>query len=356
MQALFSLFFSRFFQFLNTGLSENDTSLRRLHRLTVNGWALLAFLLSLVALPLMWLRYEVFLFMILAGVAFFHLVFLFLLFRRNSFHLVGHYHALVAGGTFGLIFFVGAHKGSPELWTYLYFPLAYLLVGRKAGTVYSLVFLAAVYGTCWYFGKYGYFEAFSPLLRQHLLTDACAFLGFNFLYQAIIAKQSHHLELATMVDGLTQMTNKRGILPILEHLQADFNRNAREYVCILADVDHLGGINKKYGKAVGDQVLAVIAAQLKTKIRKLDKIARYGDDEFLIILPDAPLDKGVFVAEKLRLAILQLNDLEQKLPEAVTISLAVGVISETKVNEHLLRDTTGKLATAKETGRNCVQF
>ncbi|HNN13405.1 MAG TPA: GGDEF domain-containing protein, partial [Anaerolineales bacterium] len=129
-------------------------------------------------------------------------------------------------------------------------------------------------------------------------------------------------EIAT-IDSLTHVTNRRGMIRILEAEFANKARTLKEFSVLLVDVDHFKNINDRYGHEVGDKSLITVAQVLKGAIRPKDSVSRWGGDEFLILLP-ATDEEGPEIAERLRVAVEQekinLNDLNISL----TVSIGIG--------------------------------
>jgi diguanylate cyclase (GGDEF)-like protein len=115
-------------------------------------------------------------------------------------------------------------------------------------------------------------------------------------------------ELATQ-DPLTHVANRFQFDKVLEHSIRLATRYGRPLSMILIDIDHFKQVNDQYGHLVGDEVLKQIAALLSQNIRKSDSVARWGGEEFVVLLPDSTLASAVTLAEALRTRILnpQLN-------------------------------------------------
>src|SRR5262245_18406451 len=90
----------------------------------------------------------------------------------------------------------------------------------------------------------------------------------------------------TIIDGLTQVHNKRFLLESLEKEIARTRRYDRPLAILMFDIDHFKQINDTYGHLAGDQVLHVLAALVTGRIRREEIVGRYGGEEFLIILPE----------------------------------------------------------------------
>lgn len=161
------------------------------------------------------------------------------------------------------------------------------------------------------------------------------------------------LEHLARVDVLTKLPNR---LAANERLHDEFVRMKRTkhaYAVLMLDIDLFKRINDTYGHAVGDEVLQRIAASLKQAIRTNDFAARFGGEEFLVLLPETELDAGHAVAEKIRQTIQSL-----KHPHVgkvtVSIGLEVGAPEQTNEDE-AVNDADNWLYVAKKSGRNLVK-
>ena len=168
------------------------------------------------------------------------------------------------------------------------------------------------------------------------------------------ARAEEQLAQAARADPLTGLMNRRAMLEQLEYQVARFQRNATPFALVLADLDHFKAINDTYGHDAGDQALMEIAEQLKQGLRAQDLVARWGGEEFLILLPDTDLAGGLVVAEDLREGIAA-----HALPvggETLRFTLSLGVASyeaERGLNASIKAADTA-LYQAKIQGRNRV--
>ncbi len=124
---------------------------------------------------------------------------------------------------------------------------------------------------------------------------------------------------------------------------------------IMIDIDSFKPINDEYGHSVGDEVLLVAARRIDRGLSDEDILGRYGGEEFAAILPDASLDQGVHVAERLREHIGETPIKTSIGPLDVTISLGVAALTEPGQSlTGLLNIADQNLLQAKRDGRNRV--
>src|SRR5262249_22340805 len=143
------------------------------------------------------------------------------------------------------------------------------------------------------------------LIDEHVLRDRDLIkIGrtiFKFLTGGNI-ESAYHEEIyrLTTVDGLTQIYNKRYFMEALERELSRSQRYRRELSLIMFDIDHFKLINDTFGHLAGDYVLKYLASVVKTKIRREDIIARFGGEEFAIVLPEIDHAGALQFAEKIR--------------------------------------------------------
>ncbi len=157
-------------------------------------------------------------------------------------------------------------------------------------------------------------------------------------------------------DPLSGVANRKGFDEKLQMILGAHKRQGRRFVLVLADVDHFKWINDTHGHAAGDQVVKQVGDFLRGCLRDEDFVARFGGDEFALILANVDLDAGATVAERIRAAVSKNNfglraDQEQA---AVTFSIGVASPWGGATAEALLDHADQALYRAKESGRNKV--
>jgi diguanylate cyclase (GGDEF)-like protein len=157
-------------------------------------------------------------------------------------------------------------------------------------------------------------------------------------------------------DSLTKIWNRA---EISKFLSEELDRGGREKKAtgvVLLDVDYFKKINDFYGHAIGDQALLQVVSRLKRKVRKSDKIGRYGGDEIIIILPNCGLSEIKKIGERLRLAVGKRGlktDLDT-VPVTVSAGCATSELPGALSADKLIKVADGALLKAKGQGRNCV--
>ncbi len=154
------------------------------------------------------------------------------------------------------------------------------------------------------------------------------------------------------VDELTKVYNRRALNDYLEKL-IDYSKCYGEPLSIaMVDIDYFKGINDSYGHDVGDEVLIKLSEILLRNIRKVDILARWGGEEFTILMPKINVEEAYKMLETLRKTIENtrvINDMR------VTISVGVTELKNTDTFDDLIRRADEVLYKAKNNGRNNVQ-
>lgn len=160
----------------------------------------------------------------------------------------------------------------------------------------------------------------------------------------------------TIIDGLTQIYNKRYLLEFLDRELARSARYRRPMCLVMFDLDHFKAINDQLGHLGGDFTLREMAACIKQNIRKEELFARYGGEEFGVVLVETNQEGGVEMAERMRDLIEKHVFTYEGKPFHLTISL--GVASTTGeaplTTAELIRQADERLYQAKRDGRNRV--
>ncbi|WP_205342840.1 GGDEF domain-containing protein [Denitrificimonas caeni] len=159
-----------------------------------------------------------------------------------------------------------------------------------------------------------------------------------------------------LLDPLTELANRAAWneRSALEH--ARIQRNNSSLILSIIDIDHFKRINDSYGHLAGDKVLKVIAYELNKRIRKTDFIARFGGEEYALLLPDTPLEDGYKLLDKLRLAIEACPFNFRGEPITITLSAGIGQIAANEPLEQAFERIDQALYAAKKAGRNNVQI
>ncbi len=184
------------------------------------------------------------------------------------------------------------------------------------------------------------------------------------LLERLIRHAVDKAQLLTMLDELTTQDELTGLYNMreLKHLLVEeisrSQRYGRHVSLVMADLDHFDRVNTTYGQAVGDQVLQAVAQFLREKVRALDRVARYGRDEFALLLPETFSSEAFDLTERLRRAATRPFMLTGG--REVTVSFSLGVADlpgDAETADALIQKALDALHAAKQQGGNCaVQY
>jgi two-component system, cell cycle response regulator len=158
-------------------------------------------------------------------------------------------------------------------------------------------------------------------------------------------------------DELTGCFNRRHALEVVDAELRRARRSQMPLSMVMFDLDYFKRVNDRFGHLAGDAVLASVGARMKAVLRGSDLKCRYGGEEFLILLPDTPVNGALHVAETLRRELEQhpvtWNDRE--IP--FTASFGVTAITPGEIDPLvIMARADAALYRAKESGRNCVRL
>lgn len=174
-----------------------------------------------------------------------------------------------------------------------------------------------------------------------------------YLLKEELKEKNKELEIAALTDHLTSLYNRRYILEFLKNEVARISRGTAYSGIIIMDIDNFKSFNDTYGHEAGDLILVEVSRVLKESIRINDKVARWGGEEFLVVLPETTLFDSRNVAEKIRSNIERLLIMYKETKLAVTITAGCSVL-ENKDIDSAINSADEKLYLGKEQGKNRV--
>jgi diguanylate cyclase (GGDEF)-like protein len=180
---------------------------------------------------------------------------------------------------------------------------------------------------------------------------------YRFLSSDNVEAQYHEeIHRLTIIDVLTHVPNRRHLLQFLERELQRSARYHRPLAMVLLDVDHFKAVNDRFGHLGGDFTLKELAGQVRATIRKEGLFGRFGGEEFAVVLPEADLDVGLNVAERIRARIEQHEFQYASASFSITVSMGVASTdgSSNMTPEELIAQADVQLYQAKREGRNRV--
>lgn len=172
-------------------------------------------------------------------------------------------------------------------------------------------------------------------------------------------QQNQVLEMLSITDSLTGLYNRSKLDAILSDQLARFKRTQREFTLLMMDIDHFKSLNDTYGHITGDEILAAVACILVQSIRSIDFAARYGGDEFIIILVETSADQALKTAERIR---SQVENMRYSFRDStISVTVSIGIVqcqSDDMTATAVFARADSALYEAKRAGRNrahCAQ-
>ncbi|AMZ73427.1 MULTISPECIES: GGDEF domain-containing protein [Pseudomonas] len=159
-----------------------------------------------------------------------------------------------------------------------------------------------------------------------------------------------------LIDPLTGLPNRAAWSERLEHEVAQWQQHGNSLLLAMLDLDHFKRINDNYGHLAGDRVLKLIASVLRKRLRSGDFIARFGGEEFVLLVPNTSLAAGAKLAEALRLAIEGCPFHFKGEPVTVTVSIGLTAFKPGEHSDLVLKRADQALYRAKSSGRNHVEL
>lgn len=202
-----------------------------------------------------------------------------------------------------------------------------------------------------------------PLEPLPSVRTVIATLPFMFIYTVALStltyrlrgqvvRQNRELQRLTRMDPMVQVPNRPYFEAVAARELSRFHGTGRVASMLLIDVDHFKVVNDRHGHGMGDAVLKRIAAILREAVREIDLPARYGGDEFAVLLVDTDAARALAVAERIRQQVAQ-----QAFPNhpGLTLSLSLGVAGSAAHHQSLddwVQAADAALYRAKAAGRN----
>jgi diguanylate cyclase (GGDEF)-like protein len=192
-------------------------------------------------------------------------------------------------------------------------------------------------------------DGFSPQALEvaHRLVAQAAIAIQNARLQQIVRQQA-------LTDDLTGLVNRRRFIEALDKEIARANRLGETPCVLMADLDDFKLVNDRFGHSAGDEALRLFANLLRAELRAIDVAARFGGEEFAILLPATDVGGAVTVAERIRDYLARHARVQENAGgPAVTVSIGVAAYGSGSGDE-LLKRADAALYRAKEAGKNRV--
>ncbi len=208
--------------------------------------------------------------------------------------------------------------------------------------------------------------AFYGVQRKYLLSIfiplllSTVIIFFSYYLLAIViaqAKRQKQLELASTTDSLTGLFNRRYMERRIKEEYERYQQTGRPFAFLIIDIDLFKVINDKLGHAGGDSLLKAITEDLKKCIRETDVIARWGGDEFLIMLPFTHKENAIKMAERIRTVVGERTYAYEDQFSSVTLTIGVSVVQDSEdTSDNVIRKADLLMFQGKRAGRNRIVF
>jgi len=157
-----------------------------------------------------------------------------------------------------------------------------------------------------------------------------------------------------LIDPLTGLANRAAWSERLEQAVVQREGDGSELLLAMLDLDHFKSINDSYGHLAGDKVLKIIANELRKRLRPVDFLARFGGEEFVLLIPATPMAEAVRLVETLRAAVEACPFHFKGQRVTITISIGLAAFRGSERSELVLKRADDALYRAKDAGRNRV--
>ncbi len=266
--------------------------------------------------------------------------------------------------TQGMIAFITAvlwHTGfvhSPLLNLYLLVIIACALALGKIMTMIELIIIAA----CYIYMAYVSYPAdgIAPQTLTMLMAKFSPFLLVAYVTSMLasdINSANRQIARLSQTDELTGLLNMRAFNLILEKETIRATRHRQAFTIVMIDVDNLKTVNDQYGHQAGSRLLKVIAGSMLDCVRTSDVLARYGGDEFVILMTQTSTEHARMVAERIRAAIHNTSFDTHGNRVATTVSIGIASFPDSVATASAVFEKADvALYKSKHEGRNRITF
>jgi diguanylate cyclase (GGDEF)-like protein len=234
--------------------------------------------------------------------------------------------------------------------------ISYLLVGRKLGFFYSTIFIVCgIISYHWRFISLEQQFSLNVAISANVILSALLMMAFAHVYEKTREQNEARLLSLAGTDPLTGLANRMKLNEGFQQLSALATRHNAPLTLVLFDLDLFKTINDVHGHSVGDDALRHVANFLQTNTRKTDLLARFGGEEFALLMVATDLEEGYGQIEALRKRLMITPFSTAKCDIQITLSAGLSTYGcDGKSLNQLIAKADKRLYHAKENGRNQV--
>ncbi len=266
----------------------------------------------------------------------------------------------------GAAVYSGGIASSSLVWLVLVPLVSVLMMGRRGGVFWGIISMAT--GIAFYIWRVPLDRAalipvtatdrLIDLLAALLAVTAAVWISETTRYRALRQLETTRSQLQRLatIDPLTQVYNRR----YFDDHAIRILRASGEAAFLTFDIDHFKSVNDRYGHETGDRVLQIVCQRVLHHLREADILARFGGEEFVILLPDTDTETALAIAERLRREVCQepfhIGDVDLRVTISIGIAPYMGSVQDRHALGRLLRRADQAMYCAKKNGRNRVEL
>ena len=270
---------------------------------------------------------------------------------------------------FSAILIMGRLLDNYTAWIIIYPLFVFYMFGKHEGIIWSAIFLIII----------GFLSLCrdpllhtEPLPKSYVLRFMITYaivMSMTYAYEIVrqyyqdmmelkhdlLMKEKEKLSILARTDYLTKLSNRQYITELIAYERGRAKRSNKSYSIAIGDIDNFKAVNDSYGHDCGDMVLKKIADIMRSTVRHQDYVARWGGEEFLLLLPETDSIGAQTVAEKIRAEIENVSF--QCLGSSFSITMSFGVSQLHGIAEDMqetIKNADRALYRAKNAGKNIV--
>lgn len=271
-----------------------------------------------------------------------------------------HTISLIMGILFFYLLCSGGVNSTGPLWCYVAVPFILFIYGVRWGAIcVALLFIGAI--VLLYLPNPLLVAEYTSAFKSRFLASFLAVAIMSYLheyarYRSYSALQAlrHKVEQEARTDEMTGLANRRHMYEHMQGAIQQVKRVQQPLSLLLIDIDNFKLVNDSFGHQFGDDVLVRVAHTLRHTLRNHDSIARWGGEEFLVLLADTDNEAAKTVAEKLRSTIEEMSVQFNGAQIPLTISIGMHTADPEESLDVMLNRADENLYTAKNSGRNRI--